>query len=291
MLLSRVAVIGIPVALLGACAAEVVDEEVEPGEIAAELVEDETSPRDILPEATLERPCAGRTVTQIQVRNGNRMSFCVLGEGKAAFVEVASGDRGSYLEEVGIRNPAGICAVDLYMEVTDESKPLPLELLDACPPELRRRRDYDSRRPIRGGYFEEIREPLAGSYCGANGKANALAECPVCDPYDDCVVICNGGAYGWHQHTLSVNMGEEGNIALDRNGSCNGKTLVRGWDREDIGDSWGTPDINFWLNSGAKSWTGFIYHSGFLGQDYDFKLRGDSQAGAFHRYGSYFEDE
>lgn len=291
MLLSRVAFLCAPVALLGACGAELVDEETDAEEIAADLREDETSPRDSLPDGSLERPCGGRTVTQVQARNGNRISFCILDVAKSVYVEVATGDRGSYLSEIGIRNPGDFCAVDLYMAVTDETRPLPLELLDACPRELRQRDDYDRREPIRGGYFEEIRQPMAGSYCGSNGKNNFLADCPVCDPYDDCIVRCDGNAYGWHQRTLSVNMGEEGNIALDRNGSCNGSTRVRGWDRDDIGDSWGTPDIDFPLGHGGKSWTGFIYHSGFLGQDYDFKLRGDSNPGAFHRYGSYFEDE
>ena len=282
-----VATLTISCAVLGACAAE--DLEGEPETIASEkFEEDETSPRDSLPGASLERPCGDRTIAQIQVANGNRMSFCVIDVARAVFVEVASEDTDSYLDEIGIRDPFSYCAVDLYMEVTDRSRPLPTELLDACPKELRRREDYGEREPIRGGYFERIVEPLALNYCGSNGKANFLSQCPVCDPYDDCVTRCDGEAWGWHQRTLSVNMGEEGNVALDLNASCNGKTRVRGWDRDDIGDSWGGPDFDFLLNSGKRSWTGFIYQGGL--QDYDFKLRGDSQSGAFHRYGSYFED-
>lgn len=284
-----VASLTISCALLGACAAEEPEDETE--EIAAELEEDETSPRDSLPGASLERPCAERTVAQIQVGNGNRMSFCVLDVARSVFVEVAQGENRSYLQEVGVEDPFKHCAVDLYMAVTDRSRPLPVELLDACPAELRRRTDYGEREPIRGGYFEKIVEPRAARHCNSNGKANFKADCPVCNPYDDCVTICNGDAWSAHQRTLSVNMGEEGNIAMDLNASCNGKTRVRGWDREDIGDSWGPPDYDFLLNSNSHTWNGFIYHSGFLGQDYDFKLRGDSQSGAFHRYGSYFEDE
>ena len=272
--------------LLAGC----LNEEEEPDLVAAESrEEDETSLDDRLPGASLERPCAEKTVAQIQVRNGNRMSFCVVDRGKGIYVEVGPEGSESYLDELGIRDPLERCAVDLYMEVTDESRPLPVELLEACPSEQRQRDDYDRREPVRGGYFEEIVEPQALSYCGANGKANFKAEmCPVCDPYDDCVSFCTGDAMGWHQRTLSISLGEEGNVAMESNASCNGKTLVRGWDRDDVGDSWGYPDIDFWLGSGKSSWKGFMYGGGL--EDYDFKLRGDSESGAFHRYGSYFSD-
>lgn len=253
--------------------------------------EEDVGPDDSLRGATLERPCAEQTITQVQVRNGNRMSFCVFDVAKTLFVEVGLEDVGSIFDEVGIRDPFEYCAVDLYMAVTEASQPLPVELLAACPEKLRKRDDYAKREPVRGGYFETIREPLAANFCGSDGKAKFKAACPVCNPYDDCLVFCDGDPATVHQRTLSVWMGEEGNIALDKNASCGGSTRVRGWDRDDEGDAWGPPDYDFSLASGHSSTTGFIYHSGFLGQDYDFRVRADSKSGAFHRFGTYLEDE
>jgi hypothetical protein len=284
----------LPLALLAGCASvDGVGDDRATGALDQEQLEpreEETSPEDSLRGATLERPCAGRTVTQVQVRNGNRMSFCVLDLAKTVFVEEGLEDVGSMFDAIGIR-PFEHCAVDLYMAVTEAHQPLPVELLEACPRELRRRDDYARREPVRGGYFETIREPLAANFCGSDGKSKFKAACPVCNAYDDCLLFCDGDPVGMHQRTLSIWLGEEGNIALDKNASCGGSTRMRGWDREDEGDAWGPPDYDFSVASGHSSTAGFIYHSGFLGQDYDFKVRADSKAGAFHRFGTYLEDE
>jgi hypothetical protein len=291
----RTSIFCLPLALLAACATGDENTASDPLNRDALAADEEeaspTSPEDSLRGASLERPCAERTITQVQVRNSNRMSFCVLGVAKTIFIEVGLEDIGSMFDEVGIRDPFAYCAVDLYMAVTEDSQPLPVELLDACPRELRRRDDYARREPVRGGYFETIREPQAANFCGSDGKSKFKAACPVCNAYDDCLLFCDGDPVGMHQRTLSIWLGEEGNIALDKNASCNGSTRVRGWDREDEGDAWGPPDYDFSVTSGHSSSTGFIYHSGFAGQDYDFKLRGDSRAGAFHRFGTYLEDE
>lgn len=256
--------------------------------------------REALPDATLERPCGEQTIAHVRLPNGNTMSFCLYGRGWI-FNEVSSVDREFYLDRMGIRRPQDVmCAVDLYMAVTKADVPLPVALLEACPIDHRKRNDYHSRRIVRHGVFQKSLgdKPTQHShFCApSTGKAAFLAQCPKCDPFADCIVrgCFDPILLGFHQHTMSNsdNLGEEGNIAMERNASCGGSTRVRGWGREDIGDPWGSPKIDFMLSNGSSSWTGFIWHSiGIFGQDYDFRMRGDSDANAGHRHATYFEDE
>jgi hypothetical protein len=75
---------------------------------------------------------------------------------------------------------------------------------------------------------------------------------------------------------------------LPQNASCFGNTLVRMWEGEDEGDSWGSPDLQVTVKAGKSFFGGVLHHSLF--QDYDFRARGDSASGAAHRHTGVFDD-
>jgi hypothetical protein len=270
---------------------------------------------EALPGATVQMPCGERTIAHVQLPNRNSMSFCLYNRGLRRgfwiFNEVASDDREFYLDKIAIRRPHDLkCAVDLFMAVTEADVPLPKALLEACPVEHRKRDDYNKRRIVRGGVFQETLGPTHHShFCpAATGKAAFLLQvcsqlAAGCAPDETCKVLCAdvipsvglapADLWGSHQHTMSnpVNLGEEGNIAMEKNASCGGSTRVRAWARDDVGDPWGFPQIDFMLANGTSSWTGLIFHGTFFEPNFDFRMRGDSLPGATHRHGTVFVDE
>jgi hypothetical protein len=66
---------------------------------------------------------------------------------------------------------------------------------------------------------------------------------------------------------------------------------MRAWARDDVGDAWGSPKIDFMLKNGTSSWTGLIFHGSVFEPNYDFRMRADSSSGATHRHGTFFLNE
>lgn len=163
---------------------------------------------------------------------------------------------------------------------------------------------------IRGGVFQKPLGPTHHShFCAATtGKAAFLVQvcsqlAAGCAPSADCKVLCAdvipsvglapADQWGSHQHTMSNSstLGGEGNVAMEENASCGGSTRVRAWARDDVGDAWGSPKIDFMLAKGTSSFTGLIFHGSVFEPNYDFRMRADSSSGATHRHGTFFLNE
>jgi hypothetical protein len=247
-----------------------------------------------LPGATPERPCGAATVANLRLANGNQLSFCVLPGGTELFQEVGPHGRTSFLAEMAAQ-PA--CGLDVYLAATGAGAAVPAALVDACPTELRPAA-LAARPIVAEGVFDDA--PDQGivprtNYCVASAATFVAERCYVCNPYDDCYDWCVSDAWGWHSRTMSYSnfLGEEGNIAMETNAACgSAPTRVRGYTRDDYDDAFGTPSYDYWLNSGYWNTNGMIRHSiAVFGQDYDFRLRADSNAGGWHRHTGYFFDE
>lgn len=242
--------------------------------------------------ATAERPCGDRTAANIALANGDRLALCVLDHGRELFVAQGS------LATTGSIDPASTrpaCGLDLYLANTAADAPVPAALVDACEPEHRSAL-LDNRAIVATPVFQtQVPAAQFAAYnCATSASTFASQYCYHCKPYDDCIDWCVPSHWGWHDRTMSFGnfLGEEGNVAMETNASCGGKTRVRAWEREDAGDAWGTPEIDFQLPSGQRSTTGLIHHSiAIFGQDYDFRLRADSATGAYHQHSGYFLDE
>lgn len=245
-----------------------------------------------LPGASLERPCAERTVANVELPNGNRLALCVLGEGREAFVEHGPQGREAFFD---LRGRKHTCGLDLFLRGTGADVPVPQALVDACPPELQAP-GLAARRIVDEPVFQPIAKTpiIAVNYCTVSDATFRSQRCFECAPYDDCVDWCVAEHWGAHQRTMTNPdfLGEEGNIAIETNSSCGGTTRVRQWEIEDEGDAWGTPDLDYNLGNGQWTNSGLIHHSvAIFGQDYEFRLRGDSAAGAYHQHTGYFIDE
>lgn len=264
----------------------------EPGGTGEAPVVDEPGLVAQLTGASAERPCGDRTAANVALPNGDRLALCVLGNGRELFIEQGALGTDGWIDPDAAR-PA--CGLELYLANTAADAPVPAALVDACEPE-RRPSALDSRPIVTTSVFHPV-EPTAYSVaynCAAPTSTFASQYCYQCKPYDDCIDWCVSSRWGWHDRTMSFGnfLGEEGNVAMETNASCGGNTRVRAWEREDAGDAWGSPAIDFQLPSGRRSTTGIIHHSvAIFGQDYDFRLRADSAAGASHQHSGYFLDE
>lgn len=248
---------------------------------------------DRLEGATEERPCADHTVANIELPNGNRMAFCVFGDGHELFNEAGRLDHAAWF---GPSTPRPACGLDLYLAGTAADVPVPAALVNACPSE-HRFAGLTTRTIVEGSVFQPIK-PLGSidrtNYCNVPDTTFVSERCFTCNPYDDCMAWCVRDHWGWHDRWMSAGnfLGEEGNIAIETNSSCGGTTRVRQWERDDWDDAWGSPDLDYNVASGHWSNSGFIWHSvAIFGQDYDFRLRADSVAGAYHQHSGYFLDE
>src|SRR6185295_15110328 len=119
------------------------------------------------------------------------------------------------------------------------------------------------------GVFQPIKVEVPDgrySYCNVPDAQFESERCFVCNPYDDCIDWCVKDHWGWHDRTMSFSnfLGEEGNIAIETNSSCHGTTHVRQWERDDVGDAWGSPDLDYNVASGYWQNTGMIFHSVWL---------------------------
>jgi hypothetical protein len=248
---------------------------------------------DRLAGATDDRPCADHTVANIVLPNGNRMAFCVFGNGREVFQE--SGRMGQ-TAWFGPSAPRPSCGLDLYLAATAADVPVPAALVDACPAE-HRVTALGTRRIVSDVVFQPVVALVAAArpnYCAVPDTTFESQRCFHCNPYDDCIDWCVRDHWGWHDRWMSASnmLGQEGNVAIETNSSCGGNTRVRQWERDDAGDAWGAPDMDYNLASGTWDTTGFIFHSAIIfGQDYDFRLRADSAAGAYHQHSGYFLDE
>lgn len=241
--------------------------------------------------ASSERPCGDQTAANVALPNGNHLALCVLAQGREVFVEQGPTATAPSIDPA-LATPG--CGLDLYLAHTAADAPVPAALVDACPSE--NRAPSLATRSIVANPVIQPFEPTAGfTAYNCSAATSAFAQlCMQCQPYDDCIDWCVTARWGWHDRTMSGGsfLGEEGNVAMERNASCGGPTRVRAWEREDAGDAWGAPKIDFWLPSGQRSTTGIIHHSvAIFGQDYDFRLRADSAAGASHQHTGYFLDE
>lgn len=248
---------------------------------------------DRLAGATDERPCADHTVANVELPNGNRMAFCVFGDGHEMFHE--SGRLG-HAAFFGPNTARPSCGLDLYLAGTPEEVPVPAALVNACPSE-HRIAALSARKIVDDAVFQPVKQ--LGSiprtnYCAVPDTTFESERCFHCSPYDDCIDWCVRDHWGWHDRWMSASnmLGEEGNIAIETNSSCGGNTRVRQWERDDAGDAWGSPDADYNVASGHWANSGFIWHSVVIfGQDYDFRLRADSVSGAYHQHSGYFLDE
>ncbi len=244
-----------------------------------------------LPGASAERPCGERTVASVALADGNHLALCVLESGRELFVEHGP----MYVAPAIDAAAANVaCGLDLYLANTAADAPVPAALVAACPAELRPA-SLAARSIVDAAVLEPIAAPTTSVAYNCSAADSTFASlCYQCSPYDDCADWCVTARWGWHDRTMSGGsfLGEEGNVAMERNASCSGSTRVRAYEREDAGDSWGTPEIDFSLSSGRRSTTGIIHHSAAIfGQDYDFRLRADSSSGAYHLHSGYFLDE
>lgn len=258
---------------------------------AAPGTEDGTIER--LEGASEERPCGDRTVASVALPNGNRLALCVLESGSEVIHEGGPLGREAFFD-LRARRPA--CGLELFLAGTGADVAVPAALVNACPPEhqaegLAARTIVDA--PVLQPLPVLTPTPWV-NYCTVSDSTFVSQRCYECAPYDDCLDWCVSAHWGWHDRTMSFSnfLGEEGNIAIETNSSCGGTTRVRQWEREDAGDSWGTPDLDYNLGNGQWTSSGLIHHSAAVfGQDYDFRLRADSAAGAYHQHSGYFLDE
>lgn len=251
-----------------------------------------------------DKPCGDGTVSTLRLDNG-QLSLCVLPSGVEAFVELTPDGRPSALDPLLTR---GRCAIDLFLALTTRDVAVPGRLLDACAAKGQDTTALDlaGRQVVKSAFVAVPRsgvvQPRATSgvaalaatyspgYC--TNPASFASACYQCNPYDDCFEWCVTTPWGWHARNLSAKLGQEGNVAMEKNVSCVGATRVRAWEREDVGDAWGSPEIDFMLAPNYRSTTGLIHHSvAVFGQDYDFRLRADSNPGAWHLHSGYFLDE
>ncbi len=241
--------------------------------------------------ASSDRPCGGHTAANVALPNGNRLALCVLDGGREVFVEQGPIETAPSVDPA-LAAPA--CGLDLYLAHTTAETPVPESLVAACAPE-KRAPSLATRQIVTSQVIQPFRPASNFTAYNCSAAASTFASlCLQCQPYDDCADWCVTARWGWHDRIMSGSafLGEEGNVAIERNASCGGPTRVRAWEREDVGDSWGTPKVDFWLPSGQRSTTGIIHHSAVIfGQDYDFRLRADSAAGASHQHSGYFLDE
>lgn len=264
----------------------------EPGGIGDAPILDEPGLVAELTGATAERPCGDRTAANVALPNGDRLALCVLDDGRELFIEQGAMGTPGWIDPVAAR-PA--CGLDLYLANTASDAPVPAALVDACEPELRSAA-LDNRTIVASAVMQpaQAKSHFVAYNCAAPAANFASQYCLQCKPYDDCIDWCVSSRWGWHDRTMSFGnfLGEEGNVAIETNASCGGNTRVRAWEREDAGDYWGSPKIDFQLPSGQRSTTGIIHHSiAIFGQDYDFRLRADSASGASHQHSGYFLDE
>jgi hypothetical protein len=246
--------------------------------------------------ASEERPCGERTVAGVELPNGNRLAWCVLPNGSELVIERGRiGDSPIFgPRELRARRPA--CGLELYLGATPASAAVPRALVDACPG-AGAMAALAARSIVAGALIEPLvaaptSHATSPNYCNFSDSKFQAERCYECSPYDDCYDWCVPQHWGWHDRTMSAFLGEEANIAVEVNASCQGSTRLRGWHREDVGDYWGAPEYDFYLSAGHWTTTALIYHSvGIFGQDYDLRLRADSNAGAYHQHSGYFLDE
>lgn len=275
--------------LIPACTDAPID---EPGGVGEGPIVDEPGLVSDLAGATEERPCGDRTAANVGLPNGDRLALCVLDDGREFFVAQGAMGTEGWIDPDAAR-PA--CGLELYLANTAADVAVPAALVEACEPQ-HRPAALAARAIVSTPVIQPA--PPTASYvaynCAAPTSAFASQYCFKCKPYDDCIDWCVSSRWGWHDRTMSFSnfLGEEGNIAIETNASCGGRTRVRAWEREDAGDAWGKPKIDFYLPSGRRSTTGIIHHSAAIfGQDYDFRMRADSAYGASHQHSGYFLDE
>jgi hypothetical protein len=276
---------------LAAMAACAESEDVAGGAGSQELATDDgTIAR--LDGASAERPCGDRTVANVELPNGNRLALCVFADGHEAFLEQGPLGRAAFFD-IKAKRPS--CGLDLFLAGTAADVQVPAALVGACAT-AHQATALAERTIIDTTVFQPIKAEVPTgrtNYCTVSDATFQSQRCFVCNPYDDCIDWCVKDHWGWHDRTMSFTnfLGEEGNYAIETNSSCNGITHVRQWEREDYDDAWGSPGIDYNLNSGQWNNTGYIFHSGLFGQDYDFRLRADSASGAYHQHSGYFFDE
>lgn len=256
------------------------------------------------PAALANKPCGAWTVSTLRLDHDSQLSLCVLATGVEVFVEVGRDGTPSTVEPKLAQQ--GRCALDFFLAFTNRDVAVPGRLLDSCAAKGHGAADLGGRQVVRADFLDVPRSgvvgPRAASGVGAlaatytpghcSNPATFASACYQCAPYDDCFDWCVTTPWGWHARNLSAKLGEEGNVAMEKNVSCVGATRVRGWEREDVGDAWGNPEIDFMLAPNYRSTTGIIHHSvAIFGQDYDFRLRADSNPGAWHLHSGYFLDE
>ncbi|HVV81538.1 MAG TPA: hypothetical protein VHE35_00620 [Kofleriaceae bacterium] len=245
--------------------------------------------------ATDLRPCADRTVANVELPNGDRLALCVLASGNEVVIEQGPIGGQPWLKAPALKSA---CGLDLFLAATTPDVPVPAALVNACPAEHQVSDAIAARAIVDEPVLQPMRPAVSfrTSYCNVSDQTFVNERCAEmeCAPYDDCYDWCVSAHWGWHDRTMSFSnfLGDEGNIAMETNSSCSGSTHVRQWERDDAGDAWGSPDSDYWVSGGHWATSGFIYHSVWLfGQDYDFRLRADSESGAYHQHTGYFLDE
>lgn len=251
-----------------------------------------------VPERAANEICGDATVASTRAQNGNRIVYCVI-DGAEVVGELAPIGRPSAVEDLELELADTDCALDVFLATTEDDVPVPSALVASCEAKIGAAIDALGRPVIDQPVFAANPDDDAGAgfvpvanYCGSSGPSQFFAE--QCAPLYSSnapryTVWCQSGAATWHQKTLGIQMGGDGNLAIGRVASCNGTTRWEALRRTNNWESW-APMVVVDVPSGW-SWNTWMSHNpSIFDPGSDFRFRGDSYGSAWHRYAGRFED-
>lgn len=276
---------------LGACVAPTPADDGSPSDEPTEIVEtgdgDDIAAGDGASVFAADQPCGPATVATVATGADSQVMFCVR-DGIAMLGEVRPLGTPSPLRVRGL-SLGDRCLRDIFRALAPDRE-IPSVLADACAT-----RAIDA--TARARTSEPVTAPIladevmaASSYCGAGGAYAFIAElCDLGCTYGDgeCVKWCIAEPWQAHQRTMSIQLGDEGDIGHERVASCNGTTRFRAWTALDAGDPWAA-SLDYTVPAGWVATWSIVDDHAF--EDIDMRFRGDSASGAYHRHAGYFRD-
>ena len=177
--------------------------------------------------------CGDDTVASARTPNGTRVVFCVLDEGEEVVAEVGAMGQDSYLQRPEAEL-SDSCALDLFLELTDETTPVPAALVESCAADTVA--PFVSREVVDGPVFaarsSEDAPADAVSYSRYCESATAFRDerCYSCYdiPGHKCVASCETWWHTSSDDTCGRFLGSWGNRADQTVASCDGPTLFTG---------------------------------------------------------------
>jgi hypothetical protein len=231
--------------------------------------------------------CGDETVASARTPNGTRVVFCVLEEGTEVVAEVGAMGQQPYLPG---EDDSESCAIDLFLELTDETTPVPTALVESCASDTIA--PFVSRelvdRPVFAARASEDAPVDVVSYSHYCESATAFRNerCYSCGsiPSHDCVASCETW---WHTSSDDNSgrfLGSWGNRADQTVASCDGPTIFTGL----RGDHFGWY-VNFStvVNPGYWAWGYMTWTSLF---DSNFRFISSSLYPGRHRLSKRFID-